>query len=57
MKNTINLKTVFTAIAIVLGVATTSAQEVKDYDQGFRLGFGLNISTRPPCRYSTGRWQ
>ncbi|MFE3870797.1 hypothetical protein ACFX5F_06130 [Flavobacterium sp. ZS1P70] len=40
MKNTINLKTVITAI--VLGVATTSAQEVKNYDQGFRLGFGLN---------------
>jgi hypothetical protein len=42
MNNTINLKTVITALAIVLGVATTSAQEVKNYDQGFRLGFGLN---------------
>ena len=26
----------------MLGITTTSAQEVKNYDQGFRLGFGIN---------------
>lgn len=42
MENTFNIKTVFTTLAIVLGIATTSAQEVQNYDQGFRLGFGIN---------------
>ena len=42
MKNTFNIKTVFTTLAIVLGIATTSAQEVQNYDQGFRLGVGIN---------------
>ncbi len=42
MKSKSNIKTVFTALAIVLGIATTSAQEVQNYDQGFRLGVGIN---------------
>ncbi|WP_338645764.1 hypothetical protein V5J73_10725 [Flavobacterium sp. KS-LB2] len=42
MENTFNIKTVFTTLAIVLGIATTNAQEVQNYDQGFRLGFGIN---------------
>lgn len=42
MENTFNIKTVFTMLAIVLGIAMTSAQEVQNYDQGFRLGFGIN---------------
>lgn len=42
MKNTFNIKTVITTLAIILGIATTSAQEAKNYNQGFRLGFGIN---------------
>ena len=42
MKSKFNIKTVFTTVAIVLGIATTSAQEVQNYDQGFRLGVGIN---------------
>ena len=42
MKSKFNIKTVFTTLAIVLGIATTSAQEVQNYDQGFRLGVGIN---------------
>lgn len=56
MKNTINFKTVITAIAILLGIATTSAQEVKNYDQGFRLGFGINagLPLDDPYDYNLG---
>jgi hypothetical protein len=42
MKSKFKIKTVFTTLAIVLGIATTSAQEVQNYDQGFRLGVGIN---------------
>lgn len=42
MKSKFNIKTVFTTLVIVLGIATTSAQEVQNYDQGFRLGVGIN---------------
>ncbi|MBG6186003.1 hypothetical protein [Flavobacterium sp. CAN_S2] len=42
MKSKFDIKTVFTTLAIVLGIATTSAQEVQNYDQGFRLGVGIN---------------
>lgn len=42
MKNVFNIKTVLTTLALVLGLATASAQEAKNYDQGFRLGFGIN---------------
>jgi hypothetical protein len=42
MKSKFNIKTVLTTLAIVLGIATTSAQEVQNYDQGFRLGVGIN---------------
>jgi hypothetical protein len=42
MRKTFNIKTVITAAAMVLGVATTSAQEATNYDQGFRLGFGVS---------------
>lgn len=56
MKNTINFKTAITAIAILLGIATTSAQEVKNYDQGFRLGFGINagLPLDDPYDYNLG---
>jgi hypothetical protein len=42
MKSTINFKKVITAVAIVLGIASTSAQEADNYDGGFRLGIGVN---------------
>jgi hypothetical protein len=56
MKNTINFKTVITAIAILLGVATTSAQEVNNFDPGFRLGFGINggLPLDDPYDYNLG---
>ena len=56
MKNTINFKTVITAMAILLGVATTSAQEVQNYDQGFRLGFGISggLPLDNPYDYNLG---
>ena len=56
MKHTFNIKTVFTTLTIVLGIATTSAQEVQNYDQGFRLGFGINggLPLENPYDFSLG---
>ena len=56
MKNSFNFKTVITAAAIVFGIATTSAQEANNYDQGFRLGFGINggLPLNDPYDFSLG---
>ena len=56
MKNKFNIKTILTTLAIVLGIATIKAQEIKDYDQGFRLGFGINagLPLNDPYDYNLG---
>ncbi|MGA9637100.1 hypothetical protein [Flavobacterium sp.] len=44
MKSNRNIKTTFAVVITLLLTFTINAQrtEVKDYDQGFRLGFGIN---------------
>lgn len=56
MKNTFNIKAILVIAAVALGITTTSAQEVKNYDQGFRLGFGINggLPLDNPYDYNLG---
>lgn len=57
MKKTLNIKTILATVAILFGIATTAtAQEIKEYDQGFRLGFGINggLPLDNPYDYNLG---
>ncbi|AYN02949.1 MULTISPECIES: hypothetical protein [unclassified Flavobacterium] len=58
MKKTINLKMLLIAVFAIIYTSATAQQstEIKKYDQGFRLGFGLNggIPTNKVYSWSLG---
>lgn len=57
MNTKITLKSIFTIVAIVCATSIVNAQEqTKNYDQGFRLGFGINagLPTNDPYDLNLG---
>jgi hypothetical protein len=57
MNTKITLKSIFTIVAIVCATSIVNAQEqTKNYDQGFRLGFGINagLPTNDPYDFNLG---
>lgn len=57
MKNILNIKSTIAILALVFSLSTTNAQEKeKNYDQGFRLGFGISggLPLDDPYDYNLG---
>lgn len=56
MKNSFNFKTLFGTLTLLLISTFSIAQEKENYDQGFRLGFGINagLPTNKPYDFNLG---
>lgn len=56
MKNLFNIKTLFGTFTLLLISSLTMAQEKENYDQGFRLGIGINagLPTNKPYDFNLG---
>lgn len=56
MKNSFNIKTLFSTLTLLLISTFSIAQEKENYDQGFRLGVGINagLPTNKPYDFNLG---